>query len=185
MIETKRLILREFNENDAYTLFEILSDKDVNKFLPMFPLKNIEEAKDIIKHYKEDNGIHYAICFKEDNICIGYVHVSGDESHDFGYGLKKYYWHQGIVSEAALGVIEALKSMDIPYITATHDVNNPHSGDVMKKIGMTYKYSYEELWQPKNFLVTFRMYQYNFHVKDDFVYDKYWNIYENHFIEDI
>lgn len=26
---------------------------------------------------------------------------------------------------------------------------------------MSYQYSYEELWQPKNFPVTFRMYQLN------------------------
>ena len=28
----------------------------------------------------------------------------------------------------------------------------------MRKLGMTYCYSYEEQWQPKNFLVIFRMY---------------------------
>ena len=47
------------------------------------------------------------------------------------------------------------------YITATHDVNNPRSGRVMQAIGMRYCYSYEELWQPKNFPVIFRMYQLN------------------------
>ena len=31
----------------------------------------------------------------------------------------------------------------------------------MRKIGMTYRYSYKEQWQPKNILVTFRMYQLN------------------------
>ena len=44
-IETERLILRNFTEKDADALFAILSDKDVNEFLPMFPLKDIEEAK--------------------------------------------------------------------------------------------------------------------------------------------
>ena len=42
-IETERLILRHFTDKDANALFTILSDEDVNKFLPMFPLKNIEE----------------------------------------------------------------------------------------------------------------------------------------------
>lgn len=32
----------------------------------------------------------------------------------------------------------------------------------MKQLGMKYQYSYEEQWQPKNLLVTFRMYQLNF-----------------------
>lgn len=78
-----------------------------------------------------------------------------------------------------------LKQTDIPYITATHDVNNPRSGKVMQAIGMVYKYSYEELWQPKNILVTFRMYQLNFEGDENRVYRKYWNKYSTHFIEEI
>jgi ribosomal-protein-alanine N-acetyltransferase len=70
----------------------------------------------------------------------------------------------------------------IPYITATHDVNNPHSGQVMQAIGMKYRYSYKELWQPKNFMVTFRMYQLNLDGCEDRIYRKYWDRYP-HFIE--
>lgn len=54
----------------------------------------------------------------------------------------------------------------------------------MKKLGMKYKYSYEENWQPKNILVTFRMYQMNF--KDEnYVYLKYWDISNKKYIESI
>ena len=35
---------------------------------------------------------------------------------------------------------------------------------------MKYQYSYEEQWQPKNFLVTFRMYQLNLDGNTDRVY---------------
>ena len=69
------------------------------------------------------------------------------------------------------------------YITATHDVNNPRSGNVMKALGMKYQYSYEERWQPKDYLVTFRMYQLNLDGNGNRVYRKYWDMYENHFIE--
>ena len=55
----------------------------------------------------------------------------------------------------------------------------------MQAIGMKYRYSYKELWQPKNFMVTFRMYQLNFDGNDGRVYTKYWDMYENHFIETI
>ena len=44
-LKTKRLILRHFTEKDINALFAILSDKDVNTFLPMYPLRNIEETK--------------------------------------------------------------------------------------------------------------------------------------------
>lgn len=48
---------------------------------------------------------------------------------------------------------------------------------------MEYKYSYEELWQPKNFLVTFRMYPLNLDGDRDRIYRKYWNQYPIHFVE--
>ena len=55
----------------------------------------------------------------------------------------------------------------------------------MKKIGMTYRYSYEELWQPKNIPVVFRMYQLNFSREDGWTYRKYWDRCEHHFIEEL
>ena len=81
--------------------------------------------------------------------------------------------------------MEQVKKDGLPYITATHDINNPRSGGVMRQIGMKYCYSYEEQWQPKNFPVIFRLYQLNFDGHDERVYKKYWDTYENHFIETI
>ena len=187
-LETERLILRHFTEKDVNALFTILNDKDVNVFLPMFPLKDIEEAKEYllyIENYIRQKGVYYAICLKEDNIPIGCIHVSADDSHDLGYSISRNFWHKGICTEACRAVIDMLKQTEIPYITATHDVNNPRSGKVMQAIGMVYKYSYEELWQPKNILVTFRMYQLNFEGDENRVYRKYWNKYSTHFIEEI
>ncbi len=138
-LETERLILRPFNENDLDAFFRIYSDKKVNQFLPWYPVQTKEEAKQFYeKRYAHSKDYRYAICLKEDNIPIGYVNVSMNESHDFGYGLLEAYWRQGIVSEACRAVLAQLKKEGLRYITATHDVRNPHSGYVMKSIGMSY-----------------------------------------------
>ena len=76
-IETQRLILRHFTEEDINALFSILSDKDVNTFLPMFPLKDIEEAKDYLQYIKswiQQKGFYYAICMKT-NYMRNYLHT--------------------------------------------------------------------------------------------------------------
>lgn len=187
-IETKRLILRRFSENDADALFEILSDTDVNTFLPWFPLKNINEAKlfleeHFLSYYNKSSSYRYAVCLKENKRPIGYVGLSNSESCDFGYGLKKAFWHQGITTEASKAIVDRIKSAGYSYITATHDRNNPQSGKVMKKIGMSYKYSYVEEWQPKNILVTFRMFQRNFDGNEERTYIGYWKKYKDHFVE--
>lgn len=188
ILETERLILRKFTENDKEALFDIYRDEEVNTYLPWFPVKSLEEAETFFKDhyaevYKQPEGYKYAICLRTDNVPIGYVNVSMDDNHDLGYGLRKEFWHRGIVTEASRAVIEQVKKDGFLYVTATHDVKNPRSGEVMKKLGMRYKYSYEEQWQPKDILVTFRMYQLNFDGQNDRVYKKYWDISSVHFIE--
>lgn len=189
-IETERLILRKFTEDDLEALFLILKDEDVNKFLPWYPLKSIEETKRFYKEryaakYKLPQAYAYAICLKSDYYPIGYIKVDMEEHHDLGYGLHKEFWHKGITTEAGKAVIEQVKKDGLPYITATHDRNNPRSGMVMQACGMKYCYTYEEQVQPKNIPVFFRMYQLNFTAGDEFVYKKYWNMYSNHFVETI
>ena len=42
-ISTERLIVRHFTDSDIPALLDILSDIEVNRFLPWFPLKSIDE----------------------------------------------------------------------------------------------------------------------------------------------
>ena len=189
-LETERLILRKFTENDIEALFLILKDEEVNKFLPWYPLKSLEETRKFYDEryaakYALPQAYAYAICLKSDNFPIGYIKVDMEDHHDLGYGLRKEFWRRGIVTEAAKAVTEQVKKDGLPYITATHDRNNPGSGRVMQKAGMKYCYSYEELWQPKNFPVIFRMYQLNFNCDKNFVYKQYWDMHDNHFVEEL
>ena len=184
-LTTHRLVLRPFKKEDIDAIYMIFKDKEANTFLPWFPLKSLEEAKRLYEEkYEKGTGYQYAICLKEDNVPIGYVNINTeDESYDLGFGLRKEFWHQGITSEAVAEIITQAQKDNIPYLTATHDINNPNSGKVMKKLGMKYCYSYEEPWQPKNINVIFRMYQLNLHADSQFVYKGYWKRFPNHFIE--
>ena len=168
-IRTERLHLRPFAEQDAKALLDILGDTEVNTFLPMFPLKHLEEA---------EAYLHKKLA------ALRYVNVSGAGSHDLGYGLRKAFWHRGLRTEACQAIIDRLRRDGLPYVTATHDVNNPRSGNVMQAIGMKYRYSYRELWQPKNIPVVFRMYQLNLDGQEERIYDEYRNKYP-HFIEEL
>ena len=166
-LETERLVLRKFTEDDIPALFAICSDREVNTFLPWYPLQSMEEARAFFEQryaaeYARPKGYRYAVCQKSDNVPIGYVHVSMDDNHDLGYGLRREFWRRGMISEAAKAAVEQVKRDGLPYITATHDVNNP-----------------------RNISVIFRMYQLNFDGNDGRVYTKYWDMYENHFIETI
>lgn len=186
MFETEHLVLRRFTERDLHALYLIYSDKEANRFLPWFPAANIDDARSIFdSRYADPAAFAYAVCLKADDYPIGYVNIGNEEPYDLGYGLRKEFWHRGIMTEAVSAVVECARKCGIPYLTATHDRNNPRSGGVMRNIGMWYEYSYEEQWQPKDFSVVFRMYQLNFSVPEDYVYKGYWDNSSVHFIESV
>lgn len=167
-LETPRLILRKFTQDDLEDVFRIYSDLEVNTFLPWFPLRSMDEARaylahEILPEYEKEIAYRYAVVEKASQSVIGYVSLNGiDEEKccaDLGYGLRKEAWRKGYMSEACRAVLRRAKEAGFRVLTATHDVNNPASGEVMKAIGMTYRYAYGEQWQPKNFKVTFKLYQ--------------------------
>ena len=158
-LETERLILRKFTETDIPWIFEIYRDVEVKRFLPWLPVKTMAGAAQIFQeqyaaHYNRRYGYDYAICLKKDDRPIGYMKVSMDSSYDLGYGLGQAYWHQGIATEAGKAVIAQVRK----------------------------QYSYEEQWQPKDLLVTFRLYQMNLDGNTDRVFQKYWDRSEVHLI---
>lgn len=108
-IETERLLLRPFTEADMEALLGILQDEEANTFLPWFPLKSIEEAAAFYRERILPCPYYYAICFKEDHVPVGYIKTDGADSYDFGYALRKEFWHQGIMTEAGRAFLKQLK----------------------------------------------------------------------------
>lgn len=185
-IYTERLILRKFTIEDLPYYHKIMSCEVTNKYLPWFATKSEQDSLKLLRQncldtYNNPCGYRYAICLKDDNIPIGYCGSSGTESNDIGYGLLAAFWHKGIMTEAVTALVDRMRSAGYLFITATHDAHNIYSGAVIKKVGMQYKYSYKEMWQPKNYEVTFRMYQLNFDGTDR-TYMEYWDKFP-HFIE--
>lgn len=159
MIETDRFILRKFNDNDLSDLHEILSDEVVNTYLPWFVSQTKEDTQRFLEErvyseYQKDISYFYAIESKKTHHVIGYVDVTDidltEKCGDLGYGIHREYWGQGIASEVAEAMLKQLKEDGFAYIHATCDQRNIGSGKVMQKCGMTYMYSYEEQWQPKD-----------------------------------
>ncbi len=57
---------------------------------------------------------------------------------DIGYCMGKAWWGNGIMPEALRAVIEYLfEEVGLNRVAACHDVNNPKSGRVMQKAGMS------------------------------------------------
>lgn len=116
-MKTQRLRLRNFqnSQQDLQALYELLSDKEVNQFLPQFPLQSLQDAEKlyhekILPKYLKKKGLYLAICLEKDNLPIGYLTVNDGSGYDFGYALKRSYWNQGIITAASQAVILYLKN---------------------------------------------------------------------------
>lgn len=185
-LETERLVLRRFTPADLEALFRLMDDPVVNTFLPWFPLETRAEAANLLQSryldfYRRPSGYRWAVCLREADTPIGYVHLDDGEAHDLGYALARPFWGCGYAVEAVSAAVGRLRTDGIPFVTATHDADNPRSGAVMARTGMTYRYSYQELWQPKNRWITFRMYQMDLNGSwPD--YRGYWNSWPLHWV---
>ncbi|HHZ05179.1 MAG TPA: GNAT family N-acetyltransferase [Clostridiales bacterium] len=149
ILETNRLILRKFTLEDGKDMFNNwASSSAVTEFMTWPPYqskRDVEEYIDkCIDDYRDMSNYNWCIVNRENNQAIGsigVVSIREDISEAaIGYCLGERYWHQGIMTEAFNRVIQFLfKDVSVNRIKATHDTNNPNSGGVMRKCGLTYE----------------------------------------------
>lgn len=149
-LETDRLILRKTLPDDYKQMFDNwASDERVTRYLTWQPYKCAEDLKNTYHQYlleKQENSDFYdwKIVLKETGEVIGSIGVV-DKREDIaeveiGYCMGYNWWHQGIMTEAFKAVIKFLfEEVGFNRIYAHHDVENPHSGDVMKKCGLRFE----------------------------------------------
>ena len=103
MLETERLILRKWTEEDAESLFEYAKDPEIGPAAGWPPHKSVEESRAVIKNVF-DGAECYAICEKEKNIAIGAVELKlngytnktkRDDECELGYWLGQPFWGRG------------------------------------------------------------------------------------------
>ena len=68
---------------------------------------------------------------------IGFMWIQEENaSAEVGYSLGRAYWNQGIMTEALGLVLDGFRRLQLNRIEAQHEVDNPASGAVMRKVGM-------------------------------------------------
>ena len=148
-IETDRLLLRAFDISDADAAYRNwTSDEKVTEFLRWPTHTDIAVTQHVIEDWvtqsKKPDFYQWAIVLKELGEPIGTISVvDKNESLDIvhiGYCIGSRWWHQGITSEAFAAIIPFFfTEVGVNRIESQHDPDNPHSGNVMKKCGLTYE----------------------------------------------
>ena len=144
-LETSRLQLRKMTISDSAEVFENWTSSEVvARYLTWAPHSSLEVTEEYLSFEEKNRREGWGIVLKESNQLIGNIAVIDDKekikTKTMGYVLGEKFWNQGYMSEALTRVINFLfETTDVNRIEAEHDVNNPSSGRVMKKSGMTFE----------------------------------------------
>ncbi|HIT07747.1 MAG TPA: GNAT family N-acetyltransferase [Candidatus Merdivicinus faecavium] len=145
-LETERLILRRFREEDLADFYEYASRLEVGPAAGWKPHDNPEESRAILAGFIEGEEV-WAIVWKEMGKVIGSVglHADGRRSASpeikmLGYVLSPDYWGRGIMTEAARRMVScAFEEMGAELLTIQHFSFNSRSKRVIEKCGFTYE----------------------------------------------
>ena len=130
ILETERLILREYTEGDFDGLYEILSDPVTMRHYPK-PYDEKGTRRWLswsLENYKTYGYGLWAMELKETGELIGdcgitMQNIDGELLPEIGYHISKNFWRRGYASEAASAVRDwAFRNRDFPalysYMTA-------------------------------------------------------------------
>ena len=157
MLETQRLILRKWTEEDAESLFEYAKDPEVGPITGWPPHKNVEESKNVIRNVL--NGAEcYAICRKENNIAIGSIELilnrhtdmtERDDECELGYWLGQPFWGRGYMPEAARALLlHGFEDLGMTTIWCGYYDGNQKSKRVQEKLGFLFHHTCNEVPVP-------------------------------------
>ena len=106
ILQTKRLILRPWREDDAESLYKYASDPEVGLPAGWSPHNDVENSREIIRTVFSAPET-YAVCLKEDCKPIGCVGLhrndlaERDDEYELGYWIGKPFWGRGLIPEAS------------------------------------------------------------------------------------
>ncbi|BAY10173.1 GNAT family N-acetyltransferase [Calothrix sp. NIES-2098] len=157
ILETERLILRQFTEADVDNLFELDSDPEVVKWTTNlgqstpYSVVKTEVLPEIIQYYgKYNNYGYWAAIEKSSQAFIGWfllrhiIHnsdfnpqVVNADDIELGYRLKKAAWGNGYATEGSKALIKKAFSEGVERVVAVAFAANLASIRVMEKAGLT------------------------------------------------
>ena len=111
MIETERLLLREYTMDDFDALYEIMSDPETMQHYPS-PFDEKKTKRWIewnLDNYEKQGFGLWAVILKETGVFIGdcgitLQDIDGDLLPEIGYHIQRKYWRRGFAKEAAKAV---------------------------------------------------------------------------------
>ena len=157
VLNTKRLLLRPWTEEDAESLYKYAKNSEIGIPAGWPPHKSVEESLDVIKNVFNGKEC-YAICERESSEAIGAVELKlnghtemteRDDECELGYWLGKPFWGRGYMPEAAMELIRhGFEDLGMTMIWCGYYEGNSKSKRVQEKMGFKYHHTCKEVPVP-------------------------------------
>jgi ribosomal-protein-alanine N-acetyltransferase len=142
-IETERLMIRRFNEQDRADLAVLYADPEVMRYIP-YGVLDAAGLQSVLDRYARVEAKHgftfWAIAERATGRFVGDVGFGIYEptgEPELGYSLARDVWGRGYASEAARACLDAaLVHLDADRVVAVVDAENDASARVAERIGM-------------------------------------------------
>ena len=157
-LETERLVLRRFTENDTDLLVELDSDPEVMYFVtgglatPSEEIEN-EMLPAYLGYYERYAGFGFwAAIERSSGEFAGWFHFrpeSEDDPHqvELGYRLRRSVWGMGYATEGSRALIDkGFLELGVERVYATTMVVNVASRRVLEKAGLRYVRTFHQAW---------------------------------------
>ena len=153
-LETARLILRPWRDEDAEELYRHAKDPEVGPPAGWLPHTDVQNSLEVIRTVFRAPEI-YAVCRKENRKPIGCIGLhredlaEREDEYELGYWIGKPFWGQGLIPEAARELLRhAFEELGTERIWCGHYEGNVKSRRVQEKLGFAYHHTTEGLELP-------------------------------------
>jgi RimJ/RimL family protein N-acetyltransferase len=148
ILETDRLILRQFTTEDAPFMLRILNEPSWLEFIGDRNVHTLEEAElylvnGSLKSYGEHGFGFYMVMLKSNSICIGITGLAKRpylKVPDIGFAFLPEYTGMGYALEASKAMLHyALETLGIREIEAFTSKDNVKSIQLLRKLGFHFE----------------------------------------------
>lgn len=150
VLETKRLILRPWQESDAESLYQYASSPDVGPIAGWPVHTSVENSLDIIRNVLSAPET-YAVVDKNSGCAVGSVGLMigrasniglPDTEGEIGYWIGVPYWGRGLIPEAVQELLRrAFEELHLEKVWCGYFDGNAKSKRVQEKCGFQYQFT--------------------------------------------
>ena len=158
-LQTKRLILRGWQENDADSLYKYAQNPNIGLIAGWQPHTSIENSREIIKNVLSADKT-YAVVLKQTGEVIGSIGLMMSRSEinsaqmtisegEIGFWIGEPFWGQGLIPEAVCELLRhAFEDLQLTAVWCGYYNGNEKSKRVQEKCGFAYHHTEHNKFVP-------------------------------------